>query len=114
MLFGILVVYGIIAGVFISKKKMKMSQATIPLIAFAILSSVALGQNYTASLISEANDGIGISNFLAKFLLPDDQWTKEMFLSRFELYLSISIVLIILYFIIVIVERLKLNVKHKA
>ena len=111
MILVILVLYGIIAGVFISKKKMKMSQAVIPMITFAILSSAALGQNYTASLISEANDGIGISNFLAKFLLPDDYWAKEMFLSRFELYLGISIALILLYFIFVIVERLKLNVK---
>jgi len=111
MIFVILVLYGIIAWLFISKKKMKVSQAVIPMIAFSILSSVALGQNYTVSLIPEANDGIGISNFLAKFLLPDDYWTKEMFLSRFELYLGISIVLILLYFIFVVVERIKLNIK---
>ncbi|MEH7347161.1 hypothetical protein V7122_25365, partial [Bacillus sp. JJ1532] len=67
MIFVILVLYGVIAGVFISKRKMKMYQAVIPMIAFAILSSVALGQNYTVSLIPEANDGIGISNFLAAF-----------------------------------------------
>ena len=110
MIFGILVLYGIIAGVFISKRKMKMSQAAIPMIALAILSSVALGQNYTVSLIAEANDGIGISNFLATFLLPEDGWTKEMFLSKFELYLGISIALILLYFIFVIVEKRKSSV----
>ncbi|EPD53287.1 hypothetical protein HMPREF1210_01018 [Paenisporosarcina sp. HGH0030] len=107
----IILLYGIIAGVFISKRKMKMSQAVIPMIAFAILSSVALGQNYTKSLIPEVNDGIGISNFLATFLLPEDGWTKEMFLSKFELYLGISIALILLYFLIVIVENIKSNVK---
>ena len=111
MILILLVLYVIIAGVFILKKKIKLSQAVIPMITFAILSSVALGQNYTASLIPEANDGLGISNFLAKFLLPDDYWTKEMFLSRFELYLAISIALILLYFIFVIVERKKINVK---
>ena len=111
MIFVILVVYGIIGGFFISKRKMKMSQAVIPMIAFAILSCVALGQNHTVSLISEANDGIGISNFLAKFLLPAEGWTKELFLSKFELYLGISIVLIILYFIFVIVEKVKSDVK---
>ena len=111
MIFVILVLYAIIALLFISKKKMKVSQAVIPMIAFSILSSVALGQNYTVSLIPEANDGIGISNFLAKFLLPDNYWTKEMFLSRFDLYLGISIVLILLYFIFVVVERIKLNIK---
>ncbi|SDN02782.1 hypothetical protein SAMN05518871_10390 [Psychrobacillus sp. OK028] len=107
----IILLYGIIAGVFISKRKMKMSQAVIPMIAFAILSSVALGQNYTISLIPEVNDGIGISNFLAAFLLPEDGWTKEMFLSKFELFLGISIALILLYFLVIIVENLKSNVK---
>ena len=107
MIFVILVLYGIIAWLFISKKKMKVSQAVIPMIAFSILSSIALGQNYTVSLIPRANDGIGISNFLAKFLLPNDYWTKEMFLSRFELSLGISIALILLYFIFVVVERQK-------
>ena len=111
MIFVILVLYAIIALLFISKKKMKVSQAVIPMIAFSILSSIALGQNYTVSLIPKANDGIGISNFLAKFLLPDNYWTKEMFLSRFDLYLGISIVLILLYFIFVVVERIKLNIK---
>ncbi|MEH7254829.1 hypothetical protein V7111_22225 [Neobacillus niacini] len=107
----ILLLYGIIAGVFISKRKMKMSQAVIPMIAFAILSSVALGQNYTTSLIPEVNDGIGISNFLAAFLLPEAGWTKEMFLSKFELYLGISIAFIFIYFLLVIVENIKSNVK---
>lgn len=110
MIFIILVLYGIIAGVFILKRKMKMSKAVIPMIAFTILSSVALGQNYTVSLIPEANDGIGISNFLAAFLLPEDGWTKELFLSKFELYLGISILLILLYFILVIVDEKKSNV----
>lgn len=107
----IILLYGIIAGIVISKRKMKMSQAVIPMIALAILSSVALGQNYTQSLISEVNDGIGISNFLAKFLLSEDGWTKEMFLSKFELYLGISIAFILLYFLLVIVENIKSNVK---
>lgn len=111
MIFIILILYGMIAGIFISKKKIKMSQAILPMISFAILSSVALGQNYTASLIPEANDGIGITNFLAKFLLPDDYWTKEMFLSKFELYLGLSIALTVLYFILVVVEQMKRNVK---
>ena len=88
-----------------------MSQAVIPMIAFIILSSVALGQNYTNSLIPKVNDGIGISNFLATFLLPEDGWTKEMFLSKFELYLGISIALILIYFILVIIENKKSTIK---
>ena len=111
MIFVILVLYGFIAGFLISKRKIKSSQAVIPMMAFAILSCVALGHNHTVSLISEANDGIGISNFLAKLLLPGEGWTKELFLSTFELYLGISIVLIILYFILAFVEKVKSDVK---
>ncbi len=111
MIFVILALYGILAVFFISKRKIKMSQAVIPMIAFAILSSAALGQNYTVSLIPEANDGIGVSNFLASFLLPADGWTTEIFLSKFESYLMISIALILIYFIMVIVERTRMNPK---
>ena len=107
MVFILLVLYGIIAGYFISKRKMRLSQAIIPMLAFSILASVALAQNYTQSLIPEVNDGIGISNFLAAFLLPEDFWSKEMFLETFELYLGISIVFILFYFICVIVENVK-------
>ncbi|MEH7114959.1 hypothetical protein V7124_21750 [Neobacillus niacini] len=103
----ILLLYGSIAGVVISKRIMKMSQAVIPMIAFAILSSVSLAQNYTARLIPEVNDGIGISNLLAAFLLPEAGWTKEMFLSKFELYLGISITFTFIYFLLVIVENIK-------
>lgn len=107
----ILLLYGIMVGVFISKRIIKMSHAVIPMIAFTTLSSVALGQNYTNSLIPKVNEGIGISNFLATFLLPEDGWTKEMFLSKFELYLGISIALILIYFLIIIVENIKATIK---
>lgn len=109
MIFFLLLLYGITAGIFISKRKMKMSQAVIPMLAFAILSSIALGQNYTVSLIPEVNDGIAISNFLAAFLLPEEGWTIEMFLTKYELYMGISILLILLYFSLVVVEKNKLK-----
>lgn len=102
----LLVIYGIVVGVFIAKKKMKMSQALLPMMAFAIVSSVALGQNYLMAIIPEMNDGIGISNFLAEFLLPGDGWSKEMFFRHFEMYLSCSVVLIFLYTVVVFVENL--------
>lgn len=105
MIFILFVVYGTLSGVFIAKKKMRISQALLPMMAFTIVLSVALGQNYTMSLIPEVNDGIGISNFLAAFLLPEEGWSTEMFLSQFELYLSASIVLIVLYAVVVIIEN---------
>ena len=52
MIFVILVLYAIIALLFISKKKMKVSQAVIPMIAFSILSSIAFVRS---KLYSELN-----------------------------------------------------------
>lgn len=87
------------------RKKLKPSQALLPAFAFASIASVALGQNYTMSQIPEANDGIGVSNFLAKFLLPDEGWTVELFYTQFQLYLVLSLVLILLYLIAVLSEK---------
>lgn len=89
----------------IFKKKLKISQAVLSITLFTIVASVALGQNYTQSLIQEANDGIGISNFLATVLLPESHWTREIFLSRFELFLGISIAFIVIYIVTVVIEK---------
>ena len=59
------------------QKKLNLSTALLPFVLFSILVNVALSQNYTHSLIAEANDGIGISNFLAYFLIGEDRWTKD-------------------------------------
>lgn len=105
MLFILLILYGVLACYYVMREKIKLSQAFLPLLAFAILSSVALGQNYTQSLISEVNDGIGVSNFLARFILGDDGWSTALFLEQFELYIWISLVLIVIYFVAVLVEK---------
>ena len=59
------------------QKKLKLSTALLPFVLFSILANVALSQNYTHSLIPEANDGIGISNFLAYFLIGEVRWTVD-------------------------------------
>lgn len=76
-----------IAGIFVSKKMMKLSQAVLPMMAFSILSCDALGQNSTMSFMTEVNDGIAISNFLAMKYLPEDGWLQEMFLSKYNQYI---------------------------
>ena len=84
MLFLIILLYCIIVVFLIIKNSIKISTALLPLIFFSILSNVALSQNYTQSLLSEANDGIGVSNFLSSFILPDDYWSQELFHSSYE------------------------------
>lgn len=53
------------------QKKIKFSTAILPLLLFSITANVALAQNYAQSLIPGANDGIGISNLLAYFLIGE-------------------------------------------
>ena len=94
-----------------SQKKIKLSTAILPFVLFSILANVALSQNYTHSLIPEANDGIGISNFLAYFLIGEDRWTKDLFHSRYELSTTVSIVLLTVYCLVLVFEKVRFNGK---
>lgn len=72
--------------------------------AISILAAISLGQNYTQSLIPEANDGMGISNHLAYWIIGEDGWSKELFRASFEQSLYITLLLIIAYPIVLIAE----------
>lgn len=106
MLFLIILLYFIIIVFFIIKNSMKISTALLPLLFFSILSNVALSQNYSQSLLSEANDGIAVSNFLSSFILPDDYWSQELFHSSYELTTNLSLLLLIVYILTIVVESI--------
>ncbi|WP_342430326.1 hypothetical protein [Neobacillus sp. FSL H8-0543] len=73
-------------------------------IALSILATISLAQNYTQSLIPEANDGIGISNKMAYWIIGEDGWSQEMFKNMFEQSVYISLLLIAAYPIVLIIE----------
>ncbi|MBM6617179.1 hypothetical protein JR050_05760 [Bacillus sp. RD4P76] len=73
-------------------------------ISLSILATVSLAQNYTQSLIPEANDGIGISNKMAYWIIGEDGWSQEMFKTIFEQSIFISIILIAAYPIVLTIE----------
>jgi len=50
----------------------------IVLTQLLLVVNIALAQNYSASL-ADSNDGIGISNGLAYFLIGEDNWSVAMF-----------------------------------
>lgn len=114
----VLIMYGVVAGLFVAKQIIKVSQALLPMIFFAIICAISLGQNYTVSLMAttaELEEEYRISNFLAKFLLPNDEFTYELFKYYFHTYLWISIVFVIVYFLTLLVEKkLSLWWKGKA
>lgn len=87
------------------QKKVKISTALLPLVLFSIVANVALSQNYTQSLIPEANDGIGISNSLAYLLIGEDRWSHELFRSTYNHSTTITILLLIAYSLILVLEK---------
>jgi hypothetical protein len=48
-------------------------------IGLSLLAVVCLAQNYTQSLIPEANDGIAISNQIAYFIIGKDGWSQDLY-----------------------------------
>lgn len=92
------------------KKTIKYSAALLPFLLFSILANVALVQNYTRILIIQANDGIGVSNMLASFLIPEDKWSQELFHSFYEGSIIISLIFLLLYLLCLLLEGIKQRV----
>lgn len=84
--------------------KNALSKVMLILILLSILTNISLAQNYTQSLIPEANDGIGISNILASWTLPDDRWSIAMFKSYYDKSIIVTLVLLITYALVIIKE----------
>ena len=73
-------------------------------ISLSIMATISLGQNYTQSLIPEANDGLGISNKLAYWIIGEDGWSPQVFRNVFNFSLYVSLILILAYPIVLVFE----------
>ncbi|OCA91501.1 hypothetical protein A8F94_01045 [Bacillus sp. FJAT-27225] len=73
-------------------------------IALSILALVCLAQNYTQSLIPEANDGISISNSFAYAIIGENQWSQSMFKHYFEGSAYLTLFLMVLFPIVLALE----------
>lgn len=87
------------AGVLYSFSKGVALAAGISLLAVA-----CLAQNYTQSLIPEANDGISISNQIAYWIIGEDGWSHDLFLNKFKQSIFFTGIIIILYPVILVAE----------
>lgn len=84
-------------------------------IVLSIVAVVCLAQNYTQSLIPEANDGIGISNQVAYSIIGEDGWSQDKFRDIFEKSIYLTFILIVAYPVVLIVEtKLKKKVTSGA
>lgn len=80
------------------------SKGIVLAIVLSVAAAISLGQNYTQSLIPEANDGIDISNALAYWIIGEDLWSIEKFKNYFEWSTFITIILVIVSPIVLIIE----------
>ncbi|KIL35190.1 hypothetical protein SD71_15435 [Cohnella kolymensis] len=71
---------------------------------FSIVSALCLAQNYTQSLIPEANDGIEISNRIAYWIIGDDGWSTDRFKKSFDQSIYFTLFLIVVCPFIVLIE----------
>ncbi len=79
------------------RQEFRLSNALLVLILFSLIVSISLGVNYVAAAIPSINDGIGIHNFLAYWIIGDDRWTLSLFKSYFNYSLATNIILLLLY-----------------
>lgn len=73
-------------------------------IGLSLLTAVCLSQNYTQSLIPEANDGIGISNQISYWIIGEDGWSNNMFRKWFEQSVYFTLFLLAAYPLVLMVE----------
>jgi len=73
------------------------SKGVVLAIFLSIAALVCLAQNYTQSLISEASDGVGISNWVAYWVIGEDGWSIGKFRNAFEQSIYCTLVAIVLY-----------------
>lgn len=78
-------------------EKFRLFNALLSLVLFSLIVSISLGVNYVASSIPSINDGIGIHNFLAYWIIGENNWSIGLFKSYFDYSLITSIILLIVY-----------------
>lgn len=82
-----------------------LSKALVPLILICFISTICLGVNYVASAVPSLNDGIGIQNFLAYWIIGDDNWSVQLFKDYFNNSVNISLFLTFIYSVLILLKK---------
>ncbi|MFC4098914.1 hypothetical protein [Paenibacillus xanthanilyticus] len=94
---SLIVVAGSILGLWKAGVRHPFSKGVAIAAALSLLAVIGLAQNYTQSLIPEANDGIGISNPVAYWIIGEDGWSRSLFHAAFRMSIYWTVALIALY-----------------
>lgn len=86
-------------------KEFMLSKALMPLILISLISTISLGVNYVASAVPSLNDGIGINNFLAYWIIGEDNWSIQVFKDFFNNSVYISLFLTFIYSLLALTKK---------
>ena len=86
-------------------KEFRISKELMPLILICVISTICLGVNYVAAAIPSLNDGIGIHNFLAYWIIGEDNWSIKLFKDYFNISVYLSLFLIFMYCVLRLIKR---------
>lgn len=88
---------------------LKFTKTVLPLLILSIMANISLAQNYTQSLIPGANDGIGISNFMASWIITDsgwgDSWSVELFKKAYDTSMGVSLIVLLSFVVSMVMEK---------
>jgi len=108
MLYLFLCLIVVIASIFLLRRagvSNPYSKGFVLAILLSIVAVICLAQNYTQSLIPEANDGIGVSNQVAYWIVGEDGWSIESFRHLFMNSIYFTLVIVLSYPLVVAVEK---------
>lgn len=92
-------------------KKDCKSKFTLVLLILSIIFNTALAQNYNHNLIPyPERDGYAVSNWLAYYVFGEDHfghWSSDLFKNGYEISITISMILLVIYIVCLVVERRK-------
>jgi hypothetical protein len=83
-----------------------ISSSILCILMFSIISTISLGVNYIAAFTGNL-DGIALTGWLAKLIIGEGRWSIELFYAYFEAFTTLSVGLLIIYFIALLHENKK-------
>jgi uncharacterized membrane protein len=80
------------------------SKGVLLALLITVVAAVCLAENYATSLIPEANDGIGLSNPMAYWIIGEDGWSRESFKAWYVKSVYLTLLLIVAYPVVLTLE----------
>ena len=97
-----------VVGLFIFLSRLtdsfKFSKTMLVLALLSITANISLAQNYTHSLVPGVNDGIGISNKIAYWIITDDNWGNRWSVELFKTFYDRSSIILLLVIILLVIS----------